>query len=136
MVLTRGVGDAGGCVRRFWGLVAEGVYGVFKPWVHGRWVLGLGGVLGNAAIKLIWRLCGRFDNCSNGGRGSAFPGNRPNRQITADEASNDAGMSRSWVGTTWPITEKKKKNTAARGVFGCRRVETVGAPYAVMSEYR
>ena len=29
-------------MRRFWGLVAEGVCGVFMPWVHGRWVLGLG----------------------------------------------------------------------------------------------
>ena len=44
MVLTRGVGDGGGYVRRFCfgGLVAEGVCGVFMPWVHGRWVLGLG----------------------------------------------------------------------------------------------
>ena len=33
-------------------------------------------------------------------------GNRPNRQITADGASNDAAMSRSWEGTTWPITDK------------------------------
>ena len=42
VVLPRAVGDVGGCVRRFWGLVAEGVCGVFMPWVHGRWVLGLG----------------------------------------------------------------------------------------------
>ena len=42
MVLSRGVGGARGCVRRFWGLVAEGVCGVFMPWVHGRWVLGRG----------------------------------------------------------------------------------------------
>ena len=70
MVLTRGVGDpGGGGVRRFWGLVREGVCGGFKPWVHGGWVLGLGGVLGNAATKLVSRLCGRFDNYSNGGRG-------------------------------------------------------------------
>ena len=89
------------------------------------------GVLGNAAIKLVWWLCGRFDNCSGGGRGSEFQGNGPNRHITADGASNDADMSRSWVGTTWPTTEKKI--TADRGVFGCRPVETVGAPDAVVS---
>ena len=29
-------------MRRFWGLVGEGVCGSFKPWVLGRWVLGLG----------------------------------------------------------------------------------------------
>ena len=29
-------------MRRFWGLVGEGMCGGFKPWVHGRWVLGLG----------------------------------------------------------------------------------------------
>ena len=67
---------------------------------------GAWGVLGNAAIKLVWRLCGRFDNCSSGGRGSEFRGNRPNRQITAEGASNNADMSRSWVGTAWPITEE------------------------------
>ena len=43
-------------------------------------------------------------------------------------------MSRSWVGTTWPITEKKV--TADRGVFKCRPVETVAAPYAVVSEHQ
>ena len=41
-------------------------------------------------------------------------------------------MSRSWLGTTWPITEKYF--TADRGVFGCRPVETVGAPNAVVSK--
>ena len=59
----------------FGGLVAEGMCGVFRPWVHGR--------------------------------ESEVPGNRPNRQITADGASNYADISRSWVGTTRPITEKK-----------------------------
>ena len=103
MVLTRAVGDAGGCVRRFRGLVAEGVCGVFRLRVHGR------------EPELL--------------------GNRPNQQITADGASNDAGMSRSWVSTTWPITEKKGF-TADRGVFGCRPVETVGAPDAVVSKYQ
>ena len=116
-----------------WGLVGEGVFDGFKPWAHGRWVLGPGGVLGSAATKLVWRLCGRFDNCSSGGRGSEFQGNRPNRQITADGASNDADMSRSWVGTTWPITVKQI--TAEKGVFGCRLVESVGAPDAVVSKY-
>ena len=91
--------------------------------------------MGNAAIKLVWRLCGRFDNCSSGGRGSEFQGNNPSRQIIADGASNDADMSRSWVRTTWPITDKKYY-TADRGVFGCRSVETMGAPYAVVGEYQ
>ena len=95
---------------------------------------GAWGVLGNAATKLVWRLCGRFDNCSSGGRGSEFQGNRPNRQITADGPSNDADMSRSCVGTTWPISEKYF--TADKGVFGCRPVETVGAPDAVVSKYQ
>ena len=36
MVLNRAVGDARGCVRRFGGLVAEGVCGVFRPWVDER----------------------------------------------------------------------------------------------------
>ena len=68
MVLARAVGDVGRCVTRFWGLVAEGVCGIFKRWVHG-------------------------------GK-SKFQGDRPNRQTTADGASIDADMSRSWVGTT------------------------------------
>ena len=42
MVLTRAVGDVGGCARRIGGLVAEGACGVFMPWVHWWWVLGLG----------------------------------------------------------------------------------------------
>ena len=29
-------------MRRFWRLVAEGVCGVFMPWVNWRWVLWLG----------------------------------------------------------------------------------------------
>ena len=41
-------------------------------------------------------------------------------------------MSRSWVGTTWPITEEYF--TADKGVFGCRPVETVGAPDAVLGK--
>ena len=133
MVLTRGVGDAGGVRAAFLGAGCGGRVRHFQA--VGSWEVGAGawGVLGNAAIKLVWRLCGRFDNCSSGGRGSEFQGNVPNRQITADGASNDADMSRSWVGTTWPITEKKY--AADRGVFGCRPVETVGAPYAVVSEY-
>ena len=87
---------------RFWGLIAEGVCGVFRPWVHGR------------ELEL--------------------QGNRPNRQITADGESNNADMSRSWVGTTWPISDFFF--TADRGVSGCRPVETVGAPNAVESEYQ
>ena len=102
MVLNRAVGDARGCVRRFWGLVAEGVCGVLRPWVDGR--------------------------------ESGLQGNRPNRQITADGASHDADMSLSLVGTTWPIAEKIF--TTDRGIFGCRPVETVGALYAVVSEYQ
>ena len=38
MILTRGVGGACGV---FEGLVAVGVCGVFVPWAHGGWVLGL-----------------------------------------------------------------------------------------------
>ena len=50
-------------------------------------------------------VCGGFKPWVHG-RGSKFQGNRPSRQITDDGASNGAAMSRSWVGTTWPITEK------------------------------
>ena len=89
-------------MRRFWGLVAEGMCGVFRPWIHGR--------------------------------ESELQGNHPNRQITADGPSNDADMSRRWVGTTWPITEKYF--TADKGAFGCRPIETVGAPDAVVSKYQ
>ena len=46
---------------------------------------GAWSVYGNAAAKLIWRLCGCFDNFSGGGRGSEFQGNRPNRQIIATD---------------------------------------------------
>ena len=84
-------------------------------------------------MKLVCRLCSRFDNCSSGERGSEFHGNRPDRKIAVDGSSNDAGMSRSWVGTTWPITETHY--TADRGVFECRQVETVGVPDAVVSKY-
>ena len=75
MVFTRLIGDAGRCVRRFRGLVSEGVRGVFIPWVHGR------------VMELR--------------------GNRPNGNITADGASENANMSRNWVRTTWPITGTK-----------------------------
>ena len=61
--------------------------------------------------------------------------NRPNRQITADGASKDADMSRSGAGTTWPTT-RKKNIPQTGGVFACRPVETMGAPYAVVSGYQ
>ena len=67
----------------------------------GYWGLGRVEKCGN---KVGWRLCGHFDNFSSGGSGSQFQGKRPNRQITADLASKDTDMSRSWVGTTWLIT--------------------------------
>ena len=107
-----------------------GACGFFKPSVHGRWALGLGACWAIRQQSWFGGLCGRFDNCSSGGRGSEFEGNRPDRQITADGPSNDADMSRRWVGTTWPITEKHF--TGDKGVFGCRPVETVGAPDAVV----
>ena len=123
----------GGVRAAFWGAGCRGrvrrCYAVGSREVcAGAWGVG------NAALKLVRRLCGRFDNCSSGGRGSEFQGNGPNRRITADGVSNDTDVSRSWVGTTWPITAKYF--TADRGVFGCRAVETVGAPYAVVSEYQ
>ena len=67
--------------------------------------------------------------------GRNFKEENPNRQITAGGASKDVDMSRSWEGTTWPITPKNNI-LADRGVFGCRPVESVGAPYAVVSEYQ
>ena len=46
--------------------------------------------------------------------GRNFKEGNPNRQITADGASEDADASHSWVGPTWPITKKKLPQT---GVF-------------------
>ena len=66
--------------------------------------------------------------------GQSFEDENPNRQITADGESNDGGMSRSWVDTTWPLTQKTLYRRQV--VFGCRPIETVGAPYAVVSEYQ
>ena len=106
MVSTRGVGDAGGVRAALLGAGCRGRVRRFQAMVSREVGAGAWGVLGNAAIKLVCRLCGRFDNCSNGGWGSELPGKRPNRQITADGASTDADMGRRWVGTTWPITEK------------------------------
>ena len=72
MVLTRGVGDAGGCVRRFLGAGCGGRVRRFQV-VHSLEVgAEAWGVLGNAAIVLVWRFCSRFDNCSGGGRGSVL----------------------------------------------------------------
>ena len=88
----------------------------------GCWGLGRVGQCGN---KVSWAARWPFDNCSSGGRGSEFQGNRLNRQITADGASNDCYMSRSWVGTTWPTTGKHC--TADRGIFGCQRVGWAGS---------
>ena len=89
---------------------------------------GACGVLGNAATKLVWRLCGRFDNCSCGGRGSEFQGNGSYQHVTADGASYDADMTRSWVGTTWLTTEKNMPQTgvslgAARSRPWARRIQ-------------
>ena len=42
MLFTRSVGDGGGGVRRFGGLVAEVACDIFMPWVHGWCELGLG----------------------------------------------------------------------------------------------
>ena len=64
--------------------------------------------------------------------GRNFKEKKNNRQITADGASEDGEMNRSWVGTSW--SSPKKYYTADGGVFGCRPVETVDTPYAVVSE--
>ena len=64
------------------------------------------------------RACGIFERwlqracAASLGRGLTggsrhFKKENPNRQITADGASNDADMSHSSVRTTWPITEKQ-----------------------------
>ena len=121
-----------------------GSCGVFGGWLQracaaiscrgltggGCWGFGRAGQCGD---KVGGRLCGRFDNRSSGGRGSEFQGNRPNRKMTAGGASNDADMSRSWVGMTWPITEKilyrrqeclwaPPGRDRGRAVCGCERV--------------
>ena len=106
MVLTRAVGDVrgGACnVLRGWLREVRAAFSCRGFTGGGWWSLGR---VGQCGSKVGGRLCGRFDDCSSGGRGSEFQGNRPNRQITADGASKDADVSRSWVGTTWPVTQK------------------------------
>ena len=64
--------------------------------------------------------------------GLNFKEKKRNRQVTADGVSKNADISRSWVGTSGPLTQKILYRR--QRVFGCRLVETVGAPYAVVCE--
>ena len=93
-------------MRRFWGLVGEGVCGVFQPWIHRRWVLGLGARKGMRQQSWFGGSVAVLTTLVAAEGGSELQGNWPNRQTTANGVSNDVDMSRSWVGTTWTITEK------------------------------
>ena len=112
-------------MRRFYAVRSRGLRA-------GAW-----GVLGNAAVKLVGGSEAGLTTTAvvAAGVGRNFIEEKPNKQITAHRASKDADMSR--IFASHEVTNNPNKYyTADSGVFGCRPVETVGAPYAVVSDYQ
>ena len=76
-------------------------------WVHGRWALGL------EACKVTRQKSWFSDSvavlttrvAAGGGRNFEEE-DQTGRSTQTDRLTMSADMSRSWVGTTWPITEK------------------------------